>query len=447
MALDKISLIIQREYLTRVKKKSFLVMTIVGPLLLAALFIVPIWLTSIEDEDLKLVAVIDNQTNKFEECLEDTKSIHFKFLQSANLDSIRKNFSTLPYYALLYNSDSQNHSIDSITLSSNKQPSINVKDYITKAIQAREKEERLKKEGIDLELLAKANVKIALKTIKWTKDGKEEESSTEIIMVIGLIAAIIIYMFTFLYGSQVMRGVIEEKTNRIVEIIISSVKPFELMMGKIIGVALVALTQFLLWIILSAGLISVLQQTITSKQIAQTQQLSEQMVDTQAMGGIKNMPLDDSRFLNQLNNTLNNIPWFSLVSSFLLYFMGGYLLYTSLFAAIGSAVDNEADTQQFMLPVTVPLILAFVVSQAVIQNPEGPLAFWMSIIPFTSPIIMMVRIPFGVPAWEIALSSTLLILTFIGTTWLAAKIYRTGILMYGKKINYKELWKWITYKS
>lgn len=446
--MNKILLIIQREYLTRVKKKSFIVMTILGPILFAALIVVPIWLTTIEDEDVKTIAVVDNPINKFSSCLENSKSIQFKYIEDANLEAIKNNFASHEYYAVLFNSDKKYYSLDSITLSSNKQPSINVKEYITKAIQNREKEERLKQQGIDLEILEKANVHISLKTIKWTTDGKSEESSTEIIMFIGLFAAIIIYMFTFIYGSQVMRGVIEEKTNRIVEIIISSVKPFELMMGKIVGVALVAITQFVLWILLSGGIIIALQNTISTKQIAQSQeQMSPQLTQNTGMGNMKNVNFDDSKFMIQLNQTISNVPWGSLIFSFMFYFLSGYLLYTSLFAAIGSAVDNEADTQQFMLPVTIPLIIAFMVAQAVIQNPEGPLAFWMSIIPFTSPIIMMVRIPFGVPFWQIAISSILLIATFIGTTWMAAKIYRTGILMYGNKINYKELWKWLKYKN
>lgn len=445
--MNKILLIIQREYLTRVRKKSFIVMTILGPLLIAAMFVVPIWLMTIEDEDVKTIAVVDNQENKFASILNDSKSIKFEYIDDKSVDILKKEFSNLSYYAVLYNTDEKNYSIDSITLSSTKQPSINVKEYIAGAIEKHVEEEKLAAKGINHEILDQIKTNVNIKTLKWTQDGKEEESSTEVIMFIGFVAAIIIYMFIFIYGAQVMRGVIEEKTNRIVEIIISSVKPFQLMMGKIVGVALVAITQFILWIVLSIGIITLVQTTFMADYLKDNKQVTENMIQNESMGQIKNMPLDDESFIATAYATMNNLPWFSLLSSFLFFFLGGYLLYTSLFAAIGSAVDNEADTQQFMLPVTIPLILAFLLAQPVIQNPEGPLAFWFSIIPFTSPIIMMVRIPFGVPAWEMIISMALLIIMFVATTWLAAKIYRTGILMYGKKINYKELWKWLRYSN
>jgi ABC-2 type transport system permease protein len=422
-------------------------MTILGPILMAALMIVPIWLTTMEDEDTKIVAVIDNQKNDFANTLKDSKSIKFEYITDKNIDQLRKSFNKLNYYALLYNPDSVNYSPDSITLSSNKQPSLNVKSHIANAIEKKIEAEKLRNLGIDENILKTIKTNVNIKTIKWTKEGKSEKSSTEVIMGVGFVAAMIIYMFIFIYGAQVMLGVIEEKTNRIVEIMISSVRPFELMMGKIVGVSLVALTQFVLWIVLTLGIFFMAQNTFLAKKMKKDPQFTEKIMSQNGMSQIKELKLDEKKPIFEVLETLYNVPWVTLGFTFLFYFLGGYLLYSSLFAAIGAAVDNEADSQQFMLPLTIPLILAIVMAQAVIQNPEGPLAFWFSIFPFTSPVIMMIRIAFGVPAWEMALSMVLLVLTFIGTTWMAAKIYRTGVLMYGKKINYKELWKWLRYSN
>ena len=248
-------------------------------------------------------------------------------------------------------------------------------------------------------------------------------------MGIGFISGILIYMFIFMYGTMVMRGVIEEKTSRIVEIIISSIKPFQLMMGKILGVALVGLTQFILWILLTIIMATVAELTfLDANSMATTMSTDEQSI-----------------ILTQLTSITGGINLTQIFLSFIFYFLAGYLMYSSLFAAVGSAVDAEADTQQFILPITIPLILAFVLIQPIMDNPEGSLAFWMSIIPFTSPVIMMVRLPFGVDNWELLLSAGILIGSFIASTWLAGRIYRTGILMYGKKASYKELWKWLKY--
>jgi ABC-2 type transport system permease protein len=245
-----------------------------------------------------------------------------------------------------------------------------------------------------------------------------------------------------------MRGVIEEKSSRIVEVIISSVKPFQLMMGKIIGIAFVAITQFLIWVVLSTVIIGGAQQffkeELNQVQTEQVKNLESVNPEAAKTAGNENQ---QAEFISRLTGQLGMINFPLVLGAFLFYFIGGYLLYGSLFAAIGAAVDNETDTQQFMLPVTIPLILAIVMAQVAIENPDGPIAFWASIIPLTSPIIMMIRIPVGVAYWEVILSMGLLIATFIGTTWMAAKIYRTGILMYGKKVNFKEIGKWVIHKS
>jgi ABC-2 type transport system permease protein len=267
-----------------------------------------------------------------------------------------------------------------------------------------------------------------------------------------MFSGILIYFFIFLFGSQVMRGVIEEKTNRIVEVIISSVKPFQLMMGKITGIGLVGLTQFLLWVILTGTIVTIGISSFSSKIKPGT--ASEQLMQSQTRGmAAMQLPnaADSSKVTGGQSNeaiaAIESIDFPVMICMFLFFFLFGYLLYAALFAAVGSAVDSEADTQQFMLPLTVPLILSIIMAQYVIQEPQGPVAFWLSIIPLTSPVIMMIRIPFGVPYMQIVLSMALLVGGFLGATWLASKIYRTGILMYGKKVSYRELWKWLKYKN
>ena len=273
-------------------------------------------------------------------------------------------------------------------------------------------------------MIAEAETDVHVDTIRWTKDGDEQKGSAEMALILGMVTAFIIYMFIVMYGGQVMSGVVQEKTNRIVEVIVSSVKPFELMMGKIIGIALVGLTQIFLWVVLTLILTSVLTLILGSNQIVNT---------------------DNQEAIQMVYEMSNSLNLGSTLLYFLVYFLGGYLLYASLFAAVGSAVENETDTQQFSLPLTIPIIFAIYAAIYSAENPDGPLAFWCSMIPFTSPIVMMVRLPYGVPGWQIILSILTLVVSFIGSTWVAGKIYRTGVLMYGKKITWKELWKWLKY--
>lgn len=450
--MSKISLIIKREYSTRVKKKSFIVMTIIGPILMAALVIAPIIIAKMDKEDLKTIAVIDS-TGIFsgnQKLIPQTKYLKFDYLTNTTVDKERKGFKKSGYYAILYIPHIIAYAPKSVQLFSDKQPSLGVNMHISNAI---EKEmERLKLMQYDIKdidaIMKSVNTPIEVQTIKWTSDGREEKTSATISMIVGIFGGILIYFFIFMYGAQVMRGVIEEKTNRIVEVIISSVRPFQLMMGKIIGVALVGLTQFLLWIILTFTIVTIVQSVFIKDSGDVMQQVQAENI--LSSGGFqKSQPVLNNRTeeINELFSAVHSINFGVMIGSFLFYFLGGYLLYASLFGAIGSAVDNDADTQQFMLPVTIPLILGIVMLQNIIQNPEGQVAFWFSMIPLTSPIIMMVRIPFGVPYYEVAISMALLVLAFIGSTWMAAKIYRTGILMYGKKVTYAELWKWLRYKN
>lgn len=446
--MNKIALIIRREYLTRVRKKSFIVMTILGPVLMAAMFIVPVWLALNEEDEANILVIDDSFL--FNERMTDTDKIHF-FFPTEGLDSAKAQvLASDDFDAVLYIHEKIMSTPTGIQLIYDKQPGINVIRYIENTIENDIEKFKLAKSGIDQATIEAAKTNVKLVTTKLDEVGEESKSNTELSMIVGMFSGILIYMFIFLYGVQVMRGVIEEKTSRIIEVIISSVKPFQLMMGKIIGIALVGLTQFLLWIVFSTTLISGGKALVTDYFAEQKSATSIE----EAMSGSKALTPQSEEVaeqqlneaaVNQLFDSINLIDFPIILGSFLFYFLGGYLIYSALFAAVGSAVDNEADTQQFMLPITLPIIFSFVMAQVVINNPESPMSFWLSMIPFTSPIIMMVRIPFGVPYWELALSMTLLVLGFIGTTWIAGRIYRTGILMYGKKISYKELWKWLRY--
>jgi ABC-2 type transport system permease protein len=446
--MNKIKLIISREYLTRVKKKSFLVMTILGPILFAAMMIVPTWIASREDTEVRYIAVVDS-SKVFIDKIADTEYIKFEYFKDKSLDEVKEIFPESKYYAVLYILPSITFEPSAVHLFSNKQPSFSIKSHIANSMEKELENKKLRANGIDENILKSIESDVDIRTIQWTDDGEEKESSTEIAMAVGYASGFLIYIFIFMFGAQVMRGVLEEKTSRIVEIIVSSARPFQLMMGKIVGIALVGLTQFILWIILTFIIITGVK-TVFFPEFG-TQNAQEVVVqDLFEQGNIPQAETIQPQNFDKFSSILNaakSINYGVIFASFIFFFLGGYLLYGSLFAAIGAAVDNETDTQQFMIPITIPLIISIVVMMNVVQNPESPIAFWFSIIPLTSPIVMMVRIPFGVPYWELALSMGLLVITFIGSVWLAGKIYRTGILMYGKKSSYKELWKWIRYKS
>jgi ABC-2 type transport system permease protein len=398
-------------------------MTIVGPLLMAALLIVPTYLAN-ETQELRTIA-IEEDGFEFTNKIEDTDLLHFSKIPTEEAILLKNNFSEGNYYAIL------KIDRDNFTLYSDQQISLSVSKSIEKQLEKIIEHQKLKAAGIDLNILSKAESSVEITTKIISKDGNTTNSQAEASMGIGFVCGILIYIFIFMYGTMVMRGVIEEKTSRIVEVIISSVKPFQLMMGKIVGVALVGLTQFALWILLTIAIASFAEIMF---------------IDTSSVTSEINSA-DQSMLLSELSNLASGINLVHIFFSFIFYFLAGYLMYSSLFAAVGSAVDAEADSQQFVIPITIPLILAFILIQPIMENPDGSLAFWMSIIPFTSPIIMMVRLPFGVANWELALSMAVLVLSFLLTTQLAGKIYRTGILMYGKKTSYKELWKWLSYKE
>ncbi|WP_430814598.1 ABC transporter permease [Carboxylicivirga sp. RSCT41] len=448
--MSKISLIIQREYTTRVKKKSFIVMTIIGPILFAAMMVLPGWFASMEDTEEKKIAIID-QTGKYNEQITSTEYLKFSWLGIQASETIAQDYENNGFDAYLIIEDDLLEHPDAVKIYSSSQITIDVKEHISRSLEKHLENEKLASyqiEGLDGIIKDINAVRVKVKTIKLGDDGSEKESSTELIMAVAIIFALLIYMFVLVYGMQVMRGVMEEKVNRIVEVIVSSVKPFQLMMGKIIGIAMVALTQFLLWVILTGSIVAVMHSIFTSdvstvpqtSSIESVSSLNGQQIDNQQM----------SEFGEIFTGLLEKLLSLDLVASlvlFVFYFLGGYLLYASLFAALGAALDNEADSQQFVMPVMMPLILSIYVAMAAFRNPAGDLAFWFSMIPFTSPVVMMARIPFQPPVWQIILSMLILVGTFIFTTWFAGRIYRTGILMYGKKVSYKELWKWFMYSG
>lgn len=451
--MNKIALIIKREYITRVRKKSFIIMTLLTPFLFALIFIIPALVMTNEDKEFKKIAVIEDGTDLFVNVIPDTRDVDFEYLSGVRLNDIKNSFSEMGYYGVLYISPDLVTNPDAIQLISRKQPPIGLLDHISGSLEKEIERQKLLAYNIENldEILRTINTNVRVQTIKMDETGSARETSTGISMALAYIGGFLMYMLVFMFGSMVMRGVIEEKTNRIVEVIVSSVKPVQLMLGKIIGVALVGLTQFALWIVLTLALVMIVKTNLLPEgAMEQIQQLPRSLAeaDQSAPGAATTTvtPEQLTEFQQIFAGALNQ-PWGLIIFSFIFYFLTGYLLYASLFAAIGSAVDNETETQQFMLPVTIPIILGLVVAMGTMQNPESSLSFWFSIIPLTSPIVMMARIPFDVPAWEIALSMGLMLLTIFGAVWMAAKIYRTGILMYGKKTSYKELWKWLTYKG
>ena len=445
--MNKIFLIIQREYLSRVKKKSFVIMTILGPVLMAAIMIVPIYL-ALRKHDKQKVEVID-ESYLFRDLLPEKESIQFDYPE-ISLKLAQEGLYDTDYDAILYIPRNILEGKADVIMYYKNQLGIGTEEYIRSTLNKMMYDAILAKNKVNVDVIkaAEDGSRFELITQELGETGSGKKTNSGLQMGIGLVAGVLIYTFISLYGVQVMRGVMEEKTSRIVEVILSSVKPFQLMMGKIIGIALVGLTQFLLWVILTTTLYTVASVTILKNvEIEQVQQKEEVLkigadLDYKKMGKNK-----DTTKVMKLMNDFKNIDVVQILFCFIFFFLGGYLIYAALFAAMGSAVDSESDTQQFMLPVTLPLIFSFVIAQYVIQNPNSSASMWFSFIPFTSPVVMMVRLPFGVPAWEVAVSMCILILGFLLTTWLAGRIYRTGILMYGKKVNWKELGKWLFYKG
>jgi ABC-2 type transport system permease protein len=378
--------------------------------------------------------------------LESNNYTKFKFIPEAEYLKIKDHLKTSDFYALLVIQPNLLNTNTVQLISASNIPfdlKYQIRDKIRSVIEKEKMADVIKQTNVpDLETrIAATKTSINVNTIKLGESGEAKKSSTEIGMVLGYIFGFVIYMFILLYGQMVMQGVMEEKQSRIVEVIISSVKPFELMMGKIIGIAMVGLTQLFIWIILGVAIISGARGMMPAAQHAGSAQ--EIIAQSAAQA---NAPAELDK-MQDILSMMGSVNFPLIIGCFIFFFIGGYLLYSSLFAAVGSAVDAQEDAQQFMMPIMMPIILAILVMMSAIKNPEGPVAFWFSMIPFTSPVVMMARIPFGVPYWQLGLSMVLLIATFVAMVWAAGKIYRTGILMYGKKASWKELGKWLTYKS
>ena len=440
--MNIIFLIIKREYLVRVRKRSFVVMTILGPLLIFGFYAIIGW-AAVSSINQKKVAVID-QSGRFVNQFKNDNETAFSYPKES-LPEAKKTFVKQGYDALVFIPESVIDQPKSVQIFAEKSVSMTLQGNIERAISKEIETIKLRQAGITPKTIQDAKVDVDAQTISMSEGG--EKSSNSIAMsIIGYFCAFMIYISVFIYGTQVMRGVMEEKTNRIVEVIISSVKPFQLMLGKILGVALVGLTQFMLWILLTIGLFTIGGTLVGDKVERGRQAMQTSGTMPASVNAAEARKVQDGAVANVLRavETLN-IPL--IVACFLFYFLGGYLLYSALFGAIGAAVDNETETQQFMFPITIPIIGAIAIAQFVIREPDGALGFWTSIFPLTSPVVMMVRVPFGVPGWQLALSMVLLILGFLGTSWIAARIYRVGILMYGKKVSFRELSKWVFYKG
>jgi ABC-2 type transport system permease protein len=453
--MNKISVIIKREYVTRVRKKSFIIMTILAPILMAAIIIVPTVIMSTQGGEFKKIAVIEDNSDLFKGVIKNNKEAEFVYLENTKVEDLKKTFEQSGYFGILYISPELVNTPNAVYLISKKQPALGLLQYIENSLKKEIERQKLlayKIENLD-DIMKNVETNVSVQTKKLDDAGVEQGTSTGISMALAYLLGFLMYMLVFIFGAQVMRGVIEEKTSRVVEVIISSVKPIQLMMGKIIGIALVGLTQFMIWIFLTVGIVTVLKTTLLPK--TNITEISQSMPQNYMAGSqttaegasqVAAMSPQAAEFSKIFDSAMNQ-PWGLIIVCFVFYFVTGYLLYASVFAAIGSAVDNDTETQQFMLPVTIPIILGLMVAMGTMQNPESPLAFWCSMIPLTAPIVMMARIPFGVPYWQIGVSMFLMIITFTAFVWMAAKVYRTGILMYGKKTSWKEMWKWLRYSG
>ena len=441
-------IIISREYLNKVKKKSFIWTTLLVPILIAGLTIGLMVVMMNTKEKTKTIAVVD-ESGIVVPYMTDSETIHYKVLEGIPVDSVKVRLADMGFDGVL-----SIGALDEVEktvpadLISPKPFGMELVDNINARINRAVEDYRIASyniEGLD-QILKDVKANVHLRSYTISDSGEEKISEAGVYSILSMILGIFLFMFITLFGGMVMSSVIEEKSSRVVEVLVSSVKATELMFGKIIGIALVALTQFLLWIVLSVAIISIGGAVIGFDKLKGAN--PTEMVTS--MGGVDAEQLEaataqmtDESGLATVMGTLTNLPWGQLIGLFLVYFIFGYLLYASMFAAIGSAVENEGDTQQLQLPLTIPLMLAYFIALYAFRAPDSQIAFWGSIIPFTSPIVMISRLPFGVPAWEIILSIVLLIATFVVLAWVSAKIYKVGILMFGKKSTWKDLWKWL----
>ncbi|REE82233.1 ABC-2 type transport system permease protein [Lutibacter oceani] len=437
--MDKLKLIIKREFLAKVKNKSFIVMTVLSPLLMVGLMMLIIFLNQKNSEEVRTVAFVD-ESNLLASVFTDSNSTKYIDLTALGIEEARKQTEG-HYYGVLYipKSDSLVNLSKGIAFYSEDTPSLNLLSSIENKLEKKIRNLKIEQLHFDVDKIKATETTVQIETENFIGE-KSSKIGSVLRMVTGGGFGYLIFMFIIIYGTSVMRSVIEEKTSRIIEIIISSVKPFQLMLGKILGNALAGVLQFIIWMI-SAGLLLFAITYIFGIEAASSGSAMGQMNPEM----IQQVQSSSASELQLALQEIKNLPILTMFFSFIIYFIGGYLIYSSIYAAIGAAVDSETDTQQFMMPVLMPLIIAIYVGFSVIENPHGPIALGFSLFPLTSPIVMLMRIPFGVPWWQILTSMLLLIITFIAIVWFAAKIYRVGILMYGKKPTYKELYKWLKY--
>lgn len=437
--MNHLPLIIKREYLTKVKNKSFIVMTILSPVIMIALIAIVAYLSQINNNTIRNVSVLD-ESDVMKSVLENTETINYSFLYNVSLEEAKKLVEEQDNYGLLYIEDKAD--VDElgshIKFYSVEAPSITFVSSLEDKIENFLTDLKLEQQGVNIEQIKTSRISVDIAQESFIGE-KTSKIDSVVKLIFGGAAGYLLFMFIIIYGNMIMRSVIEEKTSRIIEVIISSVKPVQLMLGKIIGTSLAGITQFVIWIVLG-GVLMLIVSAVFGLDLMQSQAAQQELINQSANS--QGIALE----MQNVMNAFYNLPITNLIIAFLLFFIGGYLLYSSLYAAIGAAVDNETDTQQFLLPILMPLILAVYIGIfTVIEDPHGMVSTVFSFIPFTSPVVMLMRIPFGVPIWEQLLSLIILIGTFVFTVWFAAKIYRVGILMYGKKPTYKELIKWIKY--
>ena len=437
--MNHLPLIIKREYLTKVKNKSFLVMTILSPVIMIALIAIVAYLSQLNNNSERHISVLD-ESGMLAPVFKDSENITYTVLDGLTIEDAKQIVEEQENYGLLH--IQKNQSVEDVAKSirfySEESPSITLISDLESKLEKRLTELKLQSEGVDIEKIKLSNIRVDIAQESF-KGEKTSKIDSIIKLAFGGAAGYLLFMFIIIYGNMIMRSVIEEKTSRIIEVIISSVKPMQLMLGKIIGTSLAGITQFVIWIILG-GLLMTVVSAIFGLDLMQSQMPQQEIMD---------QALNNNEVAMEMQNVMvafYNLPIANLIFAFILFFIGGYLLYSSLYAAIGAAVDNETDTQQFLLPILMPLILAVYIGIfTVIEDPHGTVSTVFSFIPFTSPVVMLMRIPFGVPIWQQLLSFILLVGTFVFTVRFAAKIYRVGILMYGKKPSYKEILKWIKY--
>ena len=445
--MNKTLLILKQEYLKRVKKKSFIILTLLVPFLFAGVFALVIFLSINNDKKERTIAVFDESTLFLNELGEEGMT-KYKFIPKEEYEQMKGNLKGSEFYALLYipqdiytNNMAQLISEKQVPFELNEQ----IERKLSRYIENDKRQKIIDETGIpDLEKrLSNTKTSIRLSTLKVSVTGETQKSSSAIAFIASYAMGIIIYFFVFMYGATVMRSVMEEKKSRIIEVIISSVKPYELMAGKIIGTALVGLTQVAIWIVLGIVVLAGVQSFFSPES---AQQMGQSIMENQSSVNTAMAQATEPNKVMEVMEMIGNLNLPLIIFAFIFYFLIGYLLYSSLLGAVGAAVDNDEDAQQMVFPVTMPLILSIMVLFPIARNPEGPVAFWFSIIPLTSPVAMMARIPYGIPTWELLLSMFLLVITTVGAIAAAAKIYRIGLLMYGKKVNLKELFKWLRYK-